>query len=188
MGDKDRINPNGQFVYFSITEKLQQIINEEFYQNDVIKFLINDMQMECFYLYLEINLFNLFNLSNSLQDILSVRCVQIIIIYYRKVLYYGKSKPKFLEKYLEPFIKEINILQKHGIGKNTYKVNLMAFIADTLARAFLKCIKSHCGYNACEHYTIPEELLKIDKSSKIIYPDIGYPMRTKESFFYARKS
>jgi len=28
-------------------------------------------------------------------------------------LYYGKSKPKCLEKFLEPFIKEINILQEH---------------------------------------------------------------------------
>lgn len=27
MEDNDSINPNGQFVYFSITEKLQQIIN-----------------------------------------------------------------------------------------------------------------------------------------------------------------
>lgn len=41
MEDNDPINPNGQFVYFSITEKLQQIINDEFYQDDVIRLLIN---------------------------------------------------------------------------------------------------------------------------------------------------
>jgi len=38
MEDNDSINPNGQF--FSITEKLQKIINEDFHK-DVIKLLIN---------------------------------------------------------------------------------------------------------------------------------------------------
>lgn len=35
------------------------------------------------------------------------------------------------------------MLQKHGIliGRNIYKVELMAFISDTPARAFLKCTK-----------------------------------------------
>lgn len=58
----------------------------------------------------------------------------------------------------------------------------MAFISDTPARSFLKCIKGHGGYNACERCMIPEELFRAGKSSKIIYPGIRYPMRTKESF------
>lgn len=37
--------------------------------------------------------------------------------------------------------------------------------------------------NVVQFLDCPRELLKIDKSSKIIYPGIGYPMRTKESFF-----
>jgi len=40
MEDNDSINLNRQFVFFSITEKLQKIINEDFHK-DVIKLLIN---------------------------------------------------------------------------------------------------------------------------------------------------
>lgn len=105
-------------------------------------------------------------------------------------LYHEKSKPKFLEKYLEPFIKEINMLQKHGIliERNTYKVELMGFISDTPARAFLKCTKDHGEYSAWERCTIPGELLRVSKSSKIIYPGIGYQKRTKESFLMQKDS
>lgn len=175
MEDNDPINPNGQFVYFSITEKLEKIINEEFYQDDVIRLLINVDGMPL-------------SISGS-KSVWAILCKTYYHLDVYKpfiiALYYGKSKPKFLEKYLEPFIKEINTLQKHGIliGKKIYKVELMAFISDTPARAFLKCTKGHGGYNACERCTIPGELLRIDKSCKIIYPGISYPMRTKKSFF-----
>lgn len=64
----------------------------------------------------------------------------------------------------------------------------MAFISDTPARAFLKCTKGHGGYNACERCTIPGELLRVGKSSKIIYPGVGYPMHTKESFLIQEDS
>jgi len=59
----------------------------------------------------------------------------------------------------------------------------MAFTSDTPVRSFFKCTKDHGDYKACERCTIPGELLRIGTNSKIIYPSIGYPMRTKESFF-----
>jgi len=137
MEDNDSINPNGQFVFFSITEKLQKIINEDFHK-DVIKFLINVDGMPVF-------------ISGN-KSIWAILCkVYYWLDVYRPfivALYYGKNKSKCLEKFLESFTKEINILQEHGIliGKSTYKVELMAFISDTPARSFLKCIKGHGGY------------------------------------------
>lgn len=41
MEDSDPINSSGQFVYFSIIGNLQKIIDEEFYQDNVIRLLIN---------------------------------------------------------------------------------------------------------------------------------------------------
>lgn len=64
----------------------------------------------------------------------------------------------------------------------------MAFICDTPARAFLKCTKGHGGYNACERCTIPGELLRVGKSSKIIYPGVGHAIRTKQSFIIQEDS
>jgi len=181
MEDNDSINPNGQFVFFSITEKLQKIINEDFHK-DVIKLLINVDGMPV-------------SISGN-KSIWAILCkVYYWLDVYRPfiiALYYGKNKPKCLEKFLEPFIKEINILQEHGIliGKSTYKVELMAFISDTPARSFLKCTKGHGGYKACERCTIPGELLRIDTSSKIIYPGIGSRYRIqcvqKNHFLYEK--
>lgn len=105
-------------------------------------------------------------------------------------IYYGNSKPKFVDKFLDPFINEINELHTNGIviGKTTYKVQLMAFICDTPAHAFLKCTKGHGGYNACKRCTIPGELLRVGKSSQIIYPGVGHAIRTKQSFIIQKDS
>lgn len=178
MEDADKLNPIGQFIYFNIKEKLLNIINEDLYQDNVIRLLINVDGMPI-----------------SLSGTKSFWAILCKIYYHLDVykpfvvaLYYGKSKPKFLDKYLEPFIHEINILQKDGIiiGKNTYQVQLMAFISDTPARAFLKCIKGHGGYNACERCIIRGELFRTGKSYKVIYPGAGYSLRTKKSFIMQR--
>jgi len=99
MEDNDSINPNGQFVFFSITEKLQKIINKDFHK-DVIKFLINVDGMPV-------------SISGN-KSIWAILCkVYYWLDVYRPfivALYYGKSKSKCLEKFLESFIKKINIL------------------------------------------------------------------------------
>lgn len=154
--------------------KIQEIINNEFYQDNVIRLLINVDGMPL-------------SVSGN-TSFWPILCK----IYYRfdvykpfiVCIYCGKSKPKFLEKFLDPFLNKINELHTNGIviGNITYKVQLMAFISDTPARAFLKCTKGHGGYNACERCTIPGEPFKVGKSSKIIYPGVGHAIRTKESF------
>lgn len=67
-------------------------------------------------------------------------------------LYCGHSKPSNIEEYLSDFILELQQLQQEGIvhRDTTYKVVVKAFICDAPARAFLKCIKNHNSYYACE--------------------------------------
>ena len=67
-------------------------------------------------------------------------------------IYSGIGKPKSLSKYLEDFIEELNNLLKNGIVINGhhFNVEVMCLICDRPARSFIKCIKGHGGYFACE--------------------------------------
>lgn len=174
MEDNNSIYPNGQFVYFGIETGLKLQINKDFRQN-VIQLLINVDGMPISA-----------SGSKSFWPILGkIHYYPDIYKPFTIAIYYGQNKPKYLNRYLESFIAEINSLQQHGIciENRTYKVQLLAFISDTPARAFLKCTKGHNGYNACERCTITGELIRIGKCSKLIYPGLEYPERTKLSFF-----
>lgn len=170
MEDNNSIYPNGQFVYFGIKTGLKQQMNKEFHEN-IIQLLINVDGMPV-------------STSGS-KSFWPILCK---IHYYPDVykpftvaIYCGQSKPKCLNKYLESFIAEINSLQQHGIciKNQTYKVQLLAFVSD---RAFLQCIKGYNGYNACQRCTITGELIRIGKSSRVIYPSLECPEHTKLPF------
>lgn len=71
-------------------------------------------------------------------------------------LYCGKTKPEPVESFLEDFLGEYMKLSKDGLfvdGKRL-GVEIISFICDAPARAFLKCIKGHTGYYACERCEI----------------------------------
>ena len=96
-------------------------------------------------------------------------------------LYYGKKKPSSLNEYLKDFIEEYRILQENGIvlGTHTFNVKLKAFICDAPARAFLKCIKGHTGYYACERCTIKG----YHKNGRVVLCSRdAHPQRTEEDF------
>lgn len=67
-------------------------------------------------------------------------------------LYSGKSKPLPLQDYLEDFVEEMNRLSTIGMEHNgvSVKISVKAFVCDAPARAFLKSIIYHTGYNSCE--------------------------------------
>ena len=71
-------------------------------------------------------------------------------------LFCGSAKPNPVDHYLSDFICELQQLCENGITHDNanYRVSVEAFICDAPARAFLKCIKGHTGYNSCERCTI----------------------------------
>ncbi|XP_052257857.1 uncharacterized protein LOC127862672 isoform X3 [Dreissena polymorpha] len=71
-------------------------------------------------------------------------------------IFYGEGKPNSLEDFLSDFLTELSELIQDGISleDTLIKVEANAFICDAPARAFLKSIKGHTGYNACERCTI----------------------------------
>ena len=76
-------------------------------------------------------------------------------------LYCGKGKPTDLNAYLKDFCDEADILKQDGIEYNgvSYSALVWLFVCDAPAKAFLKCIKEHQGYNACVRCLVKGGLL-----------------------------
>jgi hypothetical protein len=67
----------------------------------------------------------------------------------------GHGKPKSAEDFLGPFLTEMMKLQSEGLHFEgvQFAVELRAVICDAPARQFVKAIKGHGGYGACERCT-----------------------------------
>jgi hypothetical protein len=96
-------------------------------------------------------------------------------------LFHGSSKPSPLEDYLEDLLKEIKTVTQTGLivdGKH-FTVNIQMFICDAPARSYLKQIKNHSAYFACERCTMKGTY----ESSRIIFTsgDVS-SARTDEEF------
>ncbi|XP_065683671.1 uncharacterized protein LOC136096410 [Hydra vulgaris] len=116
----------------------------------------------------------------DLGSIIEVSLSDVFII----GLYSGITKPSPPSKYLNEFVTEMKYQGVEGINflNKYYSVITNAVICDAPARAFIKCIKGPCGYNACERCS--QEGLYC--SNKIIFPKLDAPLRTNEDFL-ARK-
>lgn len=55
-------------------------------------------------------------------------------------IFHGKSKPKYVEEFLKPFVDEAEPILRSGISinENLLTVKIRAFICDSPARAFIK--------------------------------------------------
>jgi hypothetical protein len=96
-------------------------------------------------------------------------------------LYSGMSKPNPVKHYLEDFLSELSTLCQNGvnIGDKSCSVNLMAFVCDAPARAWLKCVKLHTAYNSCERCTVHGHY----EAGRVTLLDLSAPLRTDEMFF-----
>jgi hypothetical protein len=97
-------------------------------------------------------------------------------------LFCSKSKPSSLSDYLHDFITEMNDLCVNGythvdLVETVYRVYLCAVICDAPARAFVKCIKPHSGYDSCER------CVQIGVwCNKVTLPNLSAPLRTDKGF------
>lgn len=71
-------------------------------------------------------------------------------------IFCGTTKPNPVNEYLADFLKELHSLTVHGIiyEDKVYNVSVDGFVCDAPARAFLKCVKTHNAYSACERCTV----------------------------------
>ncbi|XP_065675755.1 uncharacterized protein LOC136091963 [Hydra vulgaris] len=97
-------------------------------------------------------------------------------------LFSSSCKPNSVDNYLKGFIYEMKCFQQVGVicdntGK-AYKIKLAAVICDAPAQSFVKCIKTHNGYNCCERCIQCSE-----RYQKTVLPDLSAPLRTDLDFF-----
>ena len=94
-------------------------------------------------------------------------------------LFCGVDKPATASEFLKDFIDEYLFLKESGllIDDRQFKIRMHSFVCDAPARAFLKCIKSHSGYYACEKCSQQGEYL-----GKVIFPSSDASLRTDQSF------
>lgn len=102
-------------------------------------------------------------------------------------LYCNYHKPECASEYLKDFIDEMKLLEQVGYSDNSgkmYTVKLGAVVCDAPARAFVKCIKGHSGYDSCERCVQRGEWCGNRKGTggKPVLSDLSAPLRTDISF------
>ena len=98
-------------------------------------------------------------------------------------MYCGVEKPN-LEKLVGPLVRELNSF-KEGVsinGRMKYIASI-SFIADTPARAFLQCVKSHNAYEACAYCRIEGKWIE----GRMIYPFYKADSRCPELYRLGEK-
>lgn len=160
---------SGQYIYFGIAIGILNVLsnNPKFCsENTEIQLIVN------------IDGLPLFKSSNiQMWPILSsFGGLGVFIV----ALFCGPSKPDNVGEYLKDFIEELINLKQIGIaflGKN-FNVNVKCFSCDAPARAFLKCVVSHSGYNSCERCTI-----KGSWNGRVVFTSHEkHPGRVEETF------
>ena len=96
-------------------------------------------------------------------------------------LFHGYKKPTSVDELLQDFLEEYQALEAHGMQFNGKRYNVLVncWCCDAPARAFLKCIKGHTGYYACERCKVKG----LYHANKVVYPVDGvYEKRTDADF------
>ena len=96
-------------------------------------------------------------------------------------LFYGTSKPEDVNTFLEDFMDEYNHLKEYNFQSSgqTFDIQLRSIIADAPARCFVKKIKGHTGFFACERCTVKGE----HHHNRIVFNgDEVHTKRTDEDF------
>lgn len=97
-------------------------------------------------------------------------------------IYYGVSKPKDADEFLMPMIKELLLLLNSGVLINSHRISLKirAFICDSPARAFIKCVKNFNGKHGCLK-CITKGKYSHDART-VVFPKVDAEMRTDQLF------
>ena len=94
-------------------------------------------------------------------------------------IYHGNEKLGDASEFLAEFVAELSALVKDGVNvaDTLHTVKIHSFVCDAPARAFMKGIKFHSGYAACEKCIEYGEY-----HGKVIHPGTNAPLRTDVAF------
>ena len=95
-------------------------------------------------------------------------------------LFAGSSKPSCVTTFLNDFVIKMKHLFQNGVRylDQVYAIGVNAIICDVPAQSYIKCIKGHGGYNACERCI--EEGTYLNR--KMTYPNFHSSLKTDDDF------
>jgi hypothetical protein len=167
-----KLKSGGEYCHLGLAKGLQELI-----VNDVTS---GSPQNKCLELQFNVDGLPIFKSSSSslwpiLCRLMNCLCKDPFVV----GIYYGNDKPADVSEFLAEFVEEASFLSKNGltVGDKLYTVKIHSFVCDAPARALVKGIKGHSGYDACEKCMEHGEYL-----GKVIYPGTGAPLRTDISF------
>lgn len=159
----------GQFVYFGISNALENCVNVDLHEEKSLQLIfnidaitmtesgINDMWVITGKIHFDPDIYEVFTIA----------------------IFHGKTKPN-LEQYLEEFVNELNELFKNGIMISNihFDIHVKAFVCDTPARSYLKNVAGHKAFHGCERC----EVQGISVERTTVFPLIDQRKRTDASF------
>ncbi len=157
----------GKYLYFGLKKGIKAFLKHQQFEEELIQLKIN------------IDGLPLFKSTNA--DLWPILCCINNCNPFVVAVYFGQGKPNSVSAYLEDFLNEYTVLRDNGLlfNNTTYKVIIKAFICDSPARAFIKCVKQCGGYNGCERCDIHGEW----HSGRVVYHSNGDSvLRTNEDF------
>ena len=91
-----------------------------------------------------------------------------------------------MEDFLDPFIQELTSLNENGIELNGKHRDIAtrAFLCDSPARSFLKCVQNHTGYNACERLAVFSKLFYTKNNKKVSVDNNKYVVRKTNLVYF----
>lgn len=97
-------------------------------------------------------------------------------------IYYGSAKPKDAGEFLSPFVKELLSILESGVFIDEHKISLKvrAFICDTPARAFIKCVTNFNGKFGCLKCTTKGRYSH--ETRTMTFPEVQADLRTDQQF------
>jgi len=169
----DMFHNPGEFAYFGIEKQIQ---------NHLVH-IVNERHLNTLELFFNVDGVPLFRSSS--KQFWPILCAASIDGVINKpfviAVFCGNSKPASAEVFLREFVTELCQLQQSGVcfGDTNVGICVKGFICDAPARAFVKCIKGHSGYYACEKCV--DRGQQVNK--KLTFPNLHAELRSDKSFF-----
>ncbi|XP_065658763.1 uncharacterized protein LOC136083290 [Hydra vulgaris] len=95
-------------------------------------------------------------------------------------VYCGTHKPYPVSDFINDILEEYSGLSEDGLNFNghLFQIKLKYLCCDAPARAMLKSIKPHNGYDSCERCIVEVEY----KENRVVFNDIGCALRSDQDF------
>jgi len=171
----DMLGNEGEYVYFGVEKQVRRNLLSTALENQLDK-------LDLFF-----NVDGLPISKSSTKQFWPILCAAVVNMKLTKpfviALFCGSSKPASAHIFLADLVNELKSLQINGImmcDEISVDVTVKGFICDAPARAFIKCIKGHSGFYACERCTQKGTHLKEER--KMVFLDVNSPSRTGLSF------